>query len=81
MKDKPIKQPWPRSAKITVWVLGIIIAASAIVNIIAVGRWYGPYQEWLVDKNSYLPRVAPPEVNHSAGSIPDRDAIRHIADY
>ncbi|MCO8185386.1 hypothetical protein NKE62_00430 [Akkermansia sp. Marseille-P9185] len=21
MKDKPIKQPWPRSARITVWVL------------------------------------------------------------
>lgn len=21
MKDKPIKQPWPRSARVTVWVL------------------------------------------------------------
>lgn len=25
MKDKSIKQPWPRSAKITVWVLGILL--------------------------------------------------------
>lgn len=33
MKDKPIKQPWPRSAKITVWVLGILLfcAISYIV--------------------------------------------------
>lgn len=28
MKDKPIKQPWPRSAKITAWVLGIITILS-----------------------------------------------------
>lgn len=28
MKDKSIKQPWPRSAKITVWVLGILLLAS-----------------------------------------------------
>lgn len=46
MKDKSTKQPWPRSAKITVWVLGIIIAASAIVNIIAVGQWYDAYEKW-----------------------------------
>ena len=26
MKDKPIKRPWPRSAKITVWVLGIVFS-------------------------------------------------------
>lgn len=25
MKEKPIKQQWPRSAKITVWVLGILL--------------------------------------------------------
>lgn len=32
MKDKSIKQPWPRSAKITVWVLGILLfIASAYV--------------------------------------------------
>ena len=43
---KEAKQPWPRSAKITVWVLGIIIAASAIVNIITISQWYGPYQKW-----------------------------------
>lgn len=46
MKDKPIRQPWPRSARITVWVLGIIIAASAIVNIIAVTQWYDAYEKW-----------------------------------
>lgn len=31
MKDKSIKQPWPRSAKITVWVLGIILAAITLL--------------------------------------------------
>lgn len=32
MKDKPIKQPWPRSAKIIVWVLGILLfIASAYI--------------------------------------------------
>lgn len=25
MKDKSIKQPWPLSAKVTVWVLGIVL--------------------------------------------------------
>ena len=30
MKDKPIKQPWPRSAKITVWVLGILLFLAGI---------------------------------------------------
>lgn len=28
MKDKSIKQPWPRSAKVTVWVLGVVLALS-----------------------------------------------------
>ena len=32
MKDKSIKQPWPRSARVTVWVLGILLfIASANV--------------------------------------------------
>lgn len=33
MKDKPVKQPWPRSAKVTVWVLGVVLlcATSYIV--------------------------------------------------
>ena len=26
MKDKSIKQPWPRSAKVTVWVLVVLVA-------------------------------------------------------
>ena len=60
MKDKPIKQPWPRRAKITVWVLGIIIAASAIVNIIAVTQWYGPYQKWIDYNTGYLPPMEEP---------------------
>mgnify|MGYP000773623996 FL=1 len=30
MKDKPIKQPWPRSAKVTVWVLVVLLALSAV---------------------------------------------------
>lgn len=68
MKDKPIKQPWPRSAKITVWVLGIIIAASAIVNIIAVTQWYGPYQKWIDYNTEYLPpmKKLPKEINPKA---------------
>lgn len=28
MKDKSIKQPWPRSAKITVWVLSLILVPT-----------------------------------------------------
>lgn len=54
---KEAKQPWPRSAKITVWVLGIIIAVSAIVNIITISQWYGPYQKWSdkCDSVKYLP--------------------------
>ena len=28
MKDKPIKQPWPRSAKITVWVLSLLLVPT-----------------------------------------------------
>lgn len=31
MKDKSIKQPWPRSARITVWVMGIILAAITLL--------------------------------------------------
>lgn len=57
---KEAKQPWPRSAKITVWVLGIIIAASAIVNIIAVTQWYGPYQKWIDYNTVYLPPMEEP---------------------
>ena len=32
MKDKSIKQPWPRSARVTVWVLGVgfVIASTGI---------------------------------------------------
>lgn len=30
MKDKSIKQQWPRSAKITVWVLSIIMTLSLL---------------------------------------------------
>lgn len=57
MKDKSNR--WPRSAKITVWVLGIIIAASTIVNIIAVTQWYGPYQKWIDYSTRYLPMEEP----------------------
>ena len=32
MKDKSIKQPWPRSAKITVWVLGVLLVASLVTG-------------------------------------------------
>ncbi|WP_302691560.1 hypothetical protein [uncultured Akkermansia sp.] len=31
MKDKPIKQQWPLSAKITVWALGILLAGFAVL--------------------------------------------------
>lgn len=30
MKEKPIKQPWSRSAKITVWVLGVALLATTV---------------------------------------------------
>jgi hypothetical protein len=31
MKDKPIKQQWPLSVKITVWALGILLAGFAVL--------------------------------------------------
>ena len=34
MKDKSIKQPWPRSAKITVWVLGVLLLGSLVLTYI-----------------------------------------------
>lgn len=58
---KEAKQPWPRSAKVTVWVLGIIIAASAIVNIIAVTQWYDAYEKWNNLSTIYLPIEEPKE--------------------
>lgn len=30
MKDKPIKQPWSRGTKVTVWVLVVLLALSAV---------------------------------------------------
>lgn len=30
MKDKSIKQPWPRSTKITVWVLSILLFLASV---------------------------------------------------
>ncbi len=30
MENKPIKQLWPRSAKVTVWVLVVLLALSAV---------------------------------------------------
>lgn len=35
MKDKSIKQPWPRSAKITVWVLSVLLLGSLVHTYIA----------------------------------------------
>ena len=58
---KETKQPWPRSARVTVWALGIVIAASAIVNIIAVTQWYDPYQKWIGYNTVYLPIEEPKE--------------------
>lgn len=48
MKEKPIKQPWPRSAKITVWVLGILLfIASAYIALDATTVRPGPYDDRL----------------------------------
>lgn len=41
MKDKSIKQPWPRSAKITVWVLSISLFL-AIAYILCDQSLYDP---------------------------------------
>ena len=30
MKDKSTKQPWPRSARVTVWVLGILLSIASV---------------------------------------------------
>ena len=63
MKDKSIKQQWHRSARVTAWALGIVIVAAAIVNIITITQWYGPYQKWSdkCDSVKYLPIEEPPK--------------------
>ena len=75
-EDKSTKQPWPRSAKITVWVLGIIIAASAIVNIIAVTQWYGPYQKWIDYNTGYLPMEEPTKEEDTPIIMPDLEELK-----
>lgn len=37
MKDKSTKQQWPRSAKVTVWVLGIVLVLSLVWQLSFVG--------------------------------------------
>ena len=61
MKDKSIRQPWPQSARVTVWVLSVIVAASAVVNIVAITQWYGPYQKWPDYSTLHFPLEAPKE--------------------
>lgn len=61
MKDKSIKQPWPRSARITVWVLAVIIAVSVVVNIIAITQWYDAWEKWNDFSTRYLPAEEPKE--------------------
>lgn len=34
MKDKSTRQPWPRSAKITVWVLGVTFVIASVVLVL-----------------------------------------------
>lgn len=54
MKDKSIKQPWPRSAKITVWVLGILLfIASAYIALDATTVKPGPYDDRLFPALKY----------------------------
>lgn len=43
MKDKPIKQPWPRSAKVTVWVLSILLSAAVVYAYVAATANVGDY--------------------------------------
>ena len=43
MKDKPPKRPWPRSAKITVWVLGILLAGFAVLYCVSLTLPSGDY--------------------------------------
>lgn len=48
MKDKSTKQPWPRSARITVWVMGILLfLASAYIVLDATTVKPGPYDDQL----------------------------------
>ena len=42
MKDKSIKQPWPRSARVTVWVLGVALLATTV----GMGVLYEKVQEY-----------------------------------
>lgn len=64
MKDKPIKQPWLRSDRVTVRVLGVIIAASALINIIAITQWYDAHEKWNNLNTLYLPPIEEPSDLH-----------------
>ena len=37
MKDKSIKQPWPRSARVTVWALSVIL--GLLLSLIGIILW------------------------------------------
>lgn len=51
MKDKSIKQPWPRSARVTVWVLGFSLLSALILMYLV---WHVLGQE-IIDLQNSLP--------------------------
>lgn len=57
MKDKPIKQPWLRSAKITVWVLSLLLVPTLFYAIAVEPNPCGCESEIIIDppKPSCLP--------------------------
>lgn len=57
MKDKPMKQPWPRSAKITVWVLSLLLVPTLFYAIAVEPNPCGCESEIIIDppKQSCLP--------------------------
>lgn len=68
MKDKPIKQPWPRSARITVWVLSIsLFLAIAYIALDATTVKPGPYDDRL------FPALEEPKKEDIPIIMPDLD--------
>ncbi|WP_295876700.1 hypothetical protein [uncultured Akkermansia sp.] len=89
MKDKSTKQPWPRSARVTVWALGILLlVGSACWTKMA---HYNIKQEQVVaellsanielkKENDIINWVFEPELNTSDPTHPTEEYIRRQED-
>ncbi len=74
MKDKPIKQPWPRSAAMAVFVLALLAIAEALV----IGDLCKRIQELkpVTVYLRHLPMEEPPEGEDTPIIMPDIEELK-----